>query len=60
MNIILEMMPGFCHCPYSPVPSHGLVPDLDLAGPVAGGRSRGEDGMLRNTQAGLAVGAQSV
>lgn len=42
------------------VHSEALVPDLDLTSPVAGGRSGRQDGMLRNTQARLAVGVKSV
>lgn len=42
------------------VHSEFSVPDLDLASPVAGGRSRRKDGMLRHTKAGLAVGGQDV
>ncbi|KAF3844959.1 hypothetical protein F7725_008122 [Dissostichus mawsoni] len=33
--------------------------DLDLSGPVAGGCSRRQNGMLGNAQAGLAVGAEN-
>lgn len=36
------------------------MPDLDLSGPVAGGCSGGEDGMLGHTQAGLSVGVEGV
>lgn len=36
------------------------MPDLDLAGPVAGGCGGRQNGMLGNTQAGLAVGGQDV
>lgn len=46
--------------PYLLVHSQSLLPDLDLPGPVAGGCSRRQNGMLGNAQAGLAVGAESV
>lgn len=36
------------------------VPGFNLTSPVTGGHGRGEDGMLRHTQAGLAVSAESV
>lgn len=36
------------------------MPDLDLSGPVAGGCSGREDGMLGHTQAGLSVGVEGV
>lgn len=36
------------------------MPDLDLARPVTGGCSGGQDGMLGHTQAGLGVRLQAV
>lgn len=36
------------------------MPDLDLSGPVAGGCSGWEDGMLGHTQAGLSVGVEGM
>lgn len=36
------------------------MPDFDLSGPVAGGCSGGEDGMLGDTQTSLSVGVEGV
>lgn len=42
------------------VHSQSSVPDLDLTGPVTGGRSGGEDRMQAHAQAGLSVGIKDV